>query len=80
LLPLQIGGGGTIPGFEDGVKQLSKGAKANLYIPSVVAYGAQGRPPVIQPNQNLVFEIEVVDVTDNRPAPPTAPMPDSATK
>jgi FKBP-type peptidyl-prolyl cis-trans isomerase len=83
LLPVQVGAGGTIPGFDDAVKTLSKGTKANVYIPSVLAYGAQGRPPVIQPNQNLVFELEVVDVTDQRPAPQMPPMqqmPDSTGK
>ncbi len=64
-MPLQIGKGGTIPGFEDGVKELTKGEKAKLYIPSALAYGAQGRMPAIQPNENLVFTIEVVDITDN---------------
>jgi FKBP-type peptidyl-prolyl cis-trans isomerase FkpA len=77
LLPLQIGTGGSIIGFEDAVRQLPKGAKANIYIPSFIGYGAQGRPPVIQPNQNLMFEIDVVDVTDQRPAPPAAQMPDT---
>jgi FKBP-type peptidyl-prolyl cis-trans isomerase FkpA len=77
LLPLQIGTGGSIIGFEDAVRQLPEGAKANIYIPSYIAYGAQGRPPVIQPNQNLMFEIDVVDVTDQRPAPPAPQMPDT---
>lgn len=76
-LPLQIGGGGTIIGFEDGVKQLANGGKANVYIPSVIGYGPQGSPPAIQPNQNLVFEIEVVSISDKQPPPPTMPMPDT---
>ena len=79
LLPVQVGAGGSIIGFEDAVRQLSKGAKANIYIPSFIAYGPQGRPPLIQPNQNLVFELEVVDITDQRPAPPTGPMPSDST-
>jgi FKBP-type peptidyl-prolyl cis-trans isomerase len=76
LYPLQIGSGGAIMGFEDAVKQMPKGTKANVYIPSVLGYGEMGSPPVILPNQNLVFELEVVDITDNPPAPqmpPTAP-------
>lgn len=80
LLPLQIGTHRSIPGFEDGVKQLSKGAKAVIYIPSVIGYGQQGSPPAIQPNQNLLFEVELVDITDQRPLPPTTPMPDSTRK
>ncbi|HUC80194.1 MAG TPA: FKBP-type peptidyl-prolyl cis-trans isomerase [Flavisolibacter sp.] len=76
LLPVQIGGGGVIPGFGDGVSQLSKGEKAVLYIPSVLGYGAQGMPPRIAPNQSLIFEIEVVDITDS-PSAPSAPTADS---
>jgi FKBP-type peptidyl-prolyl cis-trans isomerase len=79
LMPMQVGAGGMIPGFQDGVAQLSKGEKAIIFIPSVIGYGAQGNPPVIQPNQNLLFEIEVVDITDQQPAPPSQPMPKSDT-
>lgn len=70
LMPMQVGTGGTIIGFEDGVKQLSKGEKAMMFVPSVLGYGLQGSPPKIQPNQNLLFEIEVADITDQAPAPP----------
>jgi len=80
LLPVQIGGGGVIPGFGEGIKQLSKGEKAILYIPSVIGYGAQGNPPKIAPNQNLMFEIEVVDITDKQPGMPPMPLPDSTRK
>jgi FKBP-type peptidyl-prolyl cis-trans isomerase len=84
LLPLQIGAGRSIPGFEDGVKQLSKGAKAVIYVPSVAGYGERGTPAdpqsreqAIKPNQNLVFEVEVVDIADQPTQAPTAQMTDS---
>lgn len=73
VMPVQIGTGGMIKGFEDGIAQLTKGEKAIIYIPSVIGYGPQGNMPKIQPNQNLMFEIEVVDVTDTAPA--QQPMP-----
>lgn len=76
LLPVQLGAGGVIMGFEDAVRQLSKGAKARVYIPSVLGYGEMGSPPAIQPNQNLIFEIEVVDITNT---PPQQQMPPVAT-
>lgn len=65
LLPVTFGEGGVIPGFEDGLRQLSRGEKAVLYIPSALAYGAQA-PPAIGPNQNLMFEIEVVAIKDQK--------------
>lgn len=73
LLPVTIGAGGVIPGFEDGVAQLSKGEKANIYIPSTLGYGPQG-PPNIGPDQNLCFELEVVDIKDKAATPPPAAM------
>ncbi len=80
LLPVQLGAGGSIIGFEDALKNLSEGTRAMVYVPSFIGYGAQGRPPAIQPNQNLVFEIEVADITDQRPASPAGQMPDTTTR
>jgi FKBP-type peptidyl-prolyl cis-trans isomerase len=55
----------VIRGWADGLGLLKKGAKARFYIPSSLAYGANGNPPKIQPNDNLVFDINVVDVSTN---------------
>jgi FKBP-type peptidyl-prolyl cis-trans isomerase FkpA len=54
--------GGVISGWTDGLQLLSKGSKATFYIPSSLAYGARGAGDKIQPNENLVFDIEIVDV------------------
>jgi FKBP-type peptidyl-prolyl cis-trans isomerase len=80
LLPVQLGAGGSIIGFEDALKGMPKGSRANVYVPSFIGYGAQGRPPLIQPNQNLVFEIEVVDISETRPGSSAPQMPDSTTR
>lgn len=69
LLPLQIGAQRSIIGFEDGVKQLNKGSKARLFIPSPLAYGPRGNMPVIKPNENLIFDVELVDISKTMPAP-----------
>jgi len=66
-----LGKQGVIPGWEEGLKFFGKGGKGKLYIPAMMAYGPQGRPPVITPFSNLIFDIEVVDITA-APAP-TAP-------
>lgn len=54
--------GGAIPGWIDGVKQLHQGAKATIIIPSSLAYGKRGAPPVITPNSVLVFDVDVLNV------------------
>lgn len=52
-----------IPGFEEGIGMLAKGGKAKLVIPYYQAYGKQGRPGAIPPYSDLVFDIEVVNVS-----------------
>ena len=61
-------GQGVIPGWTDGLKLLNKGAKAKFYIPSSLAYGAQGAGQDIKPNEILVFDIEVVDILNRTQA------------
>lgn len=78
--PMQLGMGGSIPGFENGVKQFSKGGKGVIYIPSALGYGVQGQPPVIQPNQVLVFEIEMLDISDKPIQPAGQPVPQGHSK
>ncbi|PQL91149.1 FKBP-type peptidyl-prolyl cis-trans isomerase [Apibacter adventoris] len=48
----------VVPGWKEGVKLMSKGAKYILYVPSDLAYGENGPAG---PNQALIFEIELVD-------------------
>lgn len=52
----------VVTGWIDGLMMLNKGSKAKFYIPSSLAYGPNGRAPHIKPNDNLVFDIEVVDI------------------
>ncbi len=52
----------VIKGWTDGISVLKKGAKANLYIPSSLAYGPRGRGKAIKENANLFFEVEISDV------------------
>ncbi|MDR1877471.1 MAG: FKBP-type peptidyl-prolyl cis-trans isomerase [Flavobacteriaceae bacterium] len=48
----------VVPGWKEGVKLMSKGAKYILYVPSELAYGENGPAG---PNQALIFEVELVD-------------------
>lgn len=53
---------GVIPGWIDGLKLFKKGSKGKLIIPSSLGYGKSGNPPRIGPDENLVFDIEVLDI------------------
>ena len=56
----QLGGGMVIPGWDQGLEGAKVGARRQLIIPPDLAYGAQGSPPTIGPNEPLVFVIDVL--------------------
>lgn len=69
-----VGVGQMIKGFDEGVQLLSKGGKAKMFIPSMLAYGPQPPSPDIKPFEHLIFDVEVVDVQDKAPAQPNMPQ------
>lgn len=71
---------GAIAGWNDGLRLFKKGGKGRLYIPSSLGYGKRGAGGDIKPDENLIFDIEVVDVADKMPDPQMPPMPDTTTR
>ena len=51
----------VIQGWTIGIPKLKQGAKATLYIPAELAYGARGRDRV-PANATLIFDVELVKV------------------
>ena len=57
-----LGEGKVIPGWDQGVPGMRKGGRRQLTIPAELAYGAQGSPPSIGPNECLRFVIDMVKI------------------
>lgn len=57
-----LGGGQVIEGWDNGLVGMRKGGRRVLTIPPELAYGSQGYPPAIGPNETLVFVIDAVDI------------------
>ena len=60
----KIGEGRVIRGWEEALQILRVGEKASFIIPSNLAYGPRGAGGVIPPNATLIFEIELLEITN----------------
>jgi peptidylprolyl isomerase len=76
------GMGRLIPGFDSAVAGMRIGGKRRLFIPWQLAYGMRAMPdqpghPGIPAKSNLIFDVELVSVTDMPPMParPMRPTP-----
>tara|TARA_R110002020_G_scaffold305162_2_gene520933 strand:+ start:96 stop:1019 length:924 start_codon:yes stop_codon:yes gene_type:complete len=61
-LPVTVGMGQVIPGWDEGLLLLKKGSKGKFLIPSPLAYGENGAGAMIPANSVLVFDVDVADV------------------
>lgn len=52
----------VIPGWTEGLQLMKEGAKFVFFIPSELAYGAQGAGRDIPPHSTLIFEVELIKV------------------
>ncbi|WP_057939058.1 FKBP-type peptidyl-prolyl cis-trans isomerase [Algoriphagus resistens] len=61
-LPVTVGMGQVIPGWDEGLLLLKKGSKAKFIIPSPLGYGENAMGAKIPANSILVFDVDVADV------------------
>jgi peptidylprolyl isomerase len=74
-ISIPYGGHKVIPGWDTGFGGMRIGGKRRLFIPYQLAYGSQGKPPVIPAQAELIFDVELVSQSDTEPAPKPAPAP-----
>jgi FKBP-type peptidyl-prolyl cis-trans isomerase len=60
--PIAVPVNGVIRGWSEALQLMPVGSKWQLFIPPHLAYGPQGAPPAIGPNETLVFEIELLAI------------------
>jgi peptidylprolyl isomerase len=64
--PFPLGGGKVIEGWDMGIVGMKVGGRRMLTIPPELAYGAQGYPPAIGPNETLVFVVDLLEIAGKR--------------
>ena len=52
----------VIPGWTEVLQLMKEGASYRVVIPSALAYGEQGAPPMIEPNSVLVFDVDLISI------------------
>jgi len=57
-----LGQNRVIKGWEQGVVGMKEGEVRILAIPAALGYGAQGNPPAIPANANLLFQVELLQI------------------
>jgi peptidylprolyl isomerase len=57
-----LGAGKVIPGWDRGLLGIRKGGRRILTIPPELAYGPDGYPPTIGPNETLVFVVDALEI------------------
>ena len=69
----------VIAGWDTGFEGMKIGGHRRLYIPYELAYGEAGRPPVIPAKAELIFDMELINISETPPAPKTPPAPPAGT-
>ncbi len=60
--PASFGVTQVISGWVEALQLMPVGSKWKLFIPSDLAYGAQGAGQAIAPHSTLIFEVELLDI------------------
>lgn len=58
--PAQFPVGQVIPGWVEAIQMMPVGSTWEIYVPENLAYGDQGAPPAIGPNEALIFKITLL--------------------
>jgi FKBP-type peptidyl-prolyl cis-trans isomerase len=66
-IPYRTTPGSVIPGMSEVLQMMPAGSLWRVYIPSALAFGEKGISGLVPPYSALVYEVELLKVTENAP-------------
>jgi FKBP-type peptidyl-prolyl cis-trans isomerase/uncharacterized membrane protein len=75
-LPERIAVRELLPGMAQGVRMMTEASRWRFYLPSYLAYGADGLPGVVPPDSIVVFDVELVKIHSDATVAPAAAASD----
>jgi FKBP-type peptidyl-prolyl cis-trans isomerase len=73
--PVRFPIGSVIPGWQQVLPLMAVGSKWRIVVPPALGYGSLGSLPDIEPNEALIFEIELIAVVADGNARQGSPQP-----
>lgn len=67
--PVDFPVSGVIPGMTIGLQLLQEGGRAKFYIPPDLGYGDESPQPRIPPGSALIFDVELIEITEGEQEP-----------
>ncbi|MEC9092907.1 MAG: FKBP-type peptidyl-prolyl cis-trans isomerase, partial [Planctomycetota bacterium] len=60
--PVTVTVGTTLRGLDEALRRMPAGEKWELFIPANLGFGQRGSPPLVGPNETLIYEVELLEI------------------
>ncbi len=61
-IEVSVGTGNLFPGLDEGLQMMQVGEKRLFFLPYYLAFGENGKPPVIPPKENIFLDVELLNI------------------
>jgi len=63
-VPIEIRIDETLPGWQEVLPLMKQGSTWQIFVPPELAFGQRGQPPVVGPNEALMFDLKLLEILE----------------